>query len=407
MAVESPSTTTRGQAWISNFPAEDRQTARLLLDALRFVPIGVVRRNLRLRLEALVAEGKIELPAMLVAALSIEDLRQKEWNDPHPVAYESFSLDEPISAMPGSEGFVGNLIRELAVLRRAEGWLPPTTTLDDLRNKRCRSIVILTDYAGSGRQLRQFAQAIVRNPTIRSWRSYGWIRIHGVSFAASQLSYDVVTRAKSPVDEMWIGEVAPSFADAPWTDEQRSAVEAICRLYIPKRRRDQALGFQGSGGLFATDVSVPNNIPLILRRTGTGWHPFFEGRTVPPDLAAELLDFSPVLKASKVAQRSGQLRLSANVEQGRRRLASSQLLLILAMLGRGGNSPRGIAREMALPVADVESRMASLLAMGLIDEHGTVLDAGRRELQVGKRSRRKVSANLVGSADEYYPQTMR
>lgn len=178
-----PSETRRGQAWLTNFSPEDEGAARQLLDSLRFVSLSDVRAGLQVRLRSLIAQGKIQVPALLVSALSIEDLRLDEGQTAPSVAFESFQLDDPINVVPGSEGFVGNLIRDLVspALGGTDALLAPSTKLNELRDKRCRSIVVITDYAGSGTQLRNYAMTLVRHPTLRSWRSYGLLRIHALS----------------------------------------------------------------------------------------------------------------------------------------------------------------------------------------------------------------------------------
>jgi hypothetical protein len=173
MTATKPSETTRGQAWLGNFLVEDRPIAELLVDSLEFVRTSTMRPALRTRLEQLAESGEIEQPAVLAAAMSMEDLKLTD----RPVAYtKGFeTLAVPIDATPGSEGFVGNLIRDL--LRTGDGWLPPSAVLDELRGKRCRSIVVVTDWAGSGTQLRHYALTLTRHPTVRSWRSGGFRRV--------------------------------------------------------------------------------------------------------------------------------------------------------------------------------------------------------------------------------------
>ncbi len=163
-----PSETTRGRAWLANFLVEDQPIAELLLDSLEFVRTSTIRPALRVRLEELAESGEIEQPAVLATALSIEDLKVRTRR---PVAYsEGFeTLAVLMDATPGSEGFVGNLIRDL--LRSGNGWLSPSTELGELRAQRCRSIVLVTDWVGSGTQLRDYALTLTRNRTIRSWRS--------------------------------------------------------------------------------------------------------------------------------------------------------------------------------------------------------------------------------------------
>jgi hypothetical protein len=397
-----PSETTRGQAWLGNFLVEDRPVAELLLDSLEFVRTSTMRPALRMRLEQLAESGEIEQPAVLAPALSMEDLKL---GTDRPVAYtEGFeTLAVPFDTTPGSEGFVGNLIRDL--LRTGDGWLPPSATLDELRAKRCRSVVIVTDWAGSGTQLRRYALTLTRHPALRSWRSGGFLRVHGVAYAVTQMARAFVEEDGSAVDRLWMVRVAPSFADRPWSPAEIAGVEALCSRY--GRIRGQDLGFLGSRSLFATDTTAPNNLPAVLRQRGRGWQPFFDGRTVPSELVVELGDYAGDVTFAQVVSRAGQTRLAAVGPAKHTRPQSGRLLEVLALLGRRPQTSVELAASLMLDIAAIDGLVNALRRLGLIDEHRRVTPAGRAELRSGKRAVRQVTAILSGSSDPYYPVSLR
>lgn len=402
MTTTKPSETARGQAWLANFLVEDRPVAELLLDSLEFVRTSTMRPALRTRLEQLAESGQIEQPAVLTAALSMEDLKL---GIKRPVAYtESFkTLAVPIDATPGSEGFVGNLIRDL--LRSGNGWLPPSTPLEELRAQRCRSIVIVADWAGSGTQLRRYALTLTRHGTIRSWRSGKLLRVHGVAYATTQAACAHIEEKGSSVDALWMVRVAPSFTDRPWSPADQARIEELCIRY--GRGRPHALGFLGSRSLFATDTTAPNNLPAVLRRQDPGWHAFFDGRTVPPDLVAELGDYSGDVTFADVVSRAGQTRLAAVGPAKHTRPQSGRLLEVMALLGRSPQSSVELAARMMLDIAVVDGLLDALRVLGLVDEHRRVTAAGRAELHAGKHAVRQVTAILRGSSEPYYPLSLR
>ena len=190
-------------------------------------------------------------------------------------------------------------------------WLPPTATLDSLRQQGCRSIVIVTDYSGSGTQLWNYAKTLVRHPTIRSWRSGGLLRIHAVAFAASPAAFNMLQRPRAPFDNLWAVEAAPTFWDQPWTTNMRISIEQLCYRYTNRAHRREALGYKLSRGLFAAESGAPNNLPFILRRSGGTWRPFFDGRTVSPELVSELGDYAPEFDTERLIASTGQVRLAA------------------------------------------------------------------------------------------------
>lgn len=360
MAGAKPSSTSRGRAWLSNFLPEDQPTARTLLDSVTFVRLGTIRRNLQAFLQTLLTDQKIIAPAMAVAALSIEDLPQPEPGRPH-VAFSTFGLGDRISATPGSEGLIGNLIRDLlrAPADTNRPWLPPTSNLESLRQQRCRSIVIVTDYSGTGTQLWSYAKTLVRHPSIRSWRSGGLLRIHAVAFAATPASFEMPRRPRSPLDQLWAAETAPTFGDRPWTAGERAAVERLCRLYAQRGHRNEALGYKSSRGLFATEAGVPNNLPFVLRQRGGNWSPFFDGRTVPAELAGELGDYAPQLDSDQLIASTGQVRLARLPPSRNTRRVSNDLLMVLALLNRRARSAAEVSAITGLGLQRVAREQLS------------------------------------------------
>lgn len=406
-----PSETVRGRGWLQNFLPEDREIATELLDNLMFVRSSTMRSVLVGSLTDFVDSGRISTPALLVPVLSIEDIvgtddYQATKSSDQPVAYDTFDVGGRISATPGSEGFVGNLIRDLLkALSRTGYWLRPQSTLDQLRTARCRSIVLVTDYAGSGHQILQFARTFTRNATLRSWRSGGFVKLHALAYAASASAKARVMRAGSPIDSFHSVRAAPTFRERPWNADQLARIESFCRREASGR--GESLGFQESRGLFATDVGAPNNLPNVLRRTGPGWHPFFEGRTVPPDLAAELGDYSPQVNEDGLVKRTRQVRLAEALEVRFNRAEVKKLLLLLALIGRGIRDPQGLAATTSIPVDRVVELLRSLQNTGLVDDQIRLTTRGHTEVRAGKRLPRQVSFEPTPSSGEYYPWALR
>lgn len=356
------------------------------------------------------------MPALLVSALSIEDLgsspRDRDvdrapYSPLGPVAYETFHPGQPISATPGSEGFVGNLLRELAGERAPADtpWLSPQIALADLSKKRCRTIVIVTDYSGSGTQLARYAQTLTRHRTIRSWRSGGHIRICAIAFAASSTALSVLQQPRGPIDEAFAIEVAPSLRNRPWAAKKRSAIETLARKYAHNKR--QALGYEGSGGLFATDAGVPNNLPMILRQTGQGWKPFFEQRTAPIDLVQDLGEYEPQCTLEELAESVGQERLASGNRKPNLRRTSDEILQVLAMRSRGAASVSRVAEAMGSSVQHTERLLSSMRDLGLLNGRDQLTIAGWDELREGKRSARGSRTVATDDDSPYYPEQLR
>jgi hypothetical protein len=401
-----PSGTSRGHAWLSNFLPEDQPTALALLDAVKFVQLSTIFRTLRIFLKELVVNQEILEPALLLPVLSLEDLPKAELH----VAYGTYNPGDPISATPGSEGLMGNMIRDLIREPRTvakPSWLPPNTSIEELRLQRCRSIVIVTDYSGSGVQLWNYAKTLVRNSTIRSWRSGGFLSIYAVSFAASPRAFKIFQRPHTPVDKLWAVEAAPTFWEQSWTKSERISIDDLCHRYALRRHKKEALGFKSSRGLFATESGAPNNLPYILRQHGGNWRPFFEGRTVPPELVGELGDYAPDFDVDRFIASTGQIRIASMPKSRNTRRVSTELLQVLSILARRPRPAAEIAATTGFALHQVETLLATLASLGLIEENHRLSARGTAELAAGKRAVREVAVKLSPSDDPYYPSSMR
>ncbi len=120
-------------------------------------------------------------PAVLLPVRGLRDLTKES-----RTAYEDFHPGANLTVTGGSASLLGELISDSTGQNIEERpWLRPTCCLKDLAKFRCRTVVLLTDYLASGHQVENYARAFVRNPSIRSWRSFKLIRIVVVACAAS------------------------------------------------------------------------------------------------------------------------------------------------------------------------------------------------------------------------------
>lgn len=285
--------------------------------------------------------------------------------------------------------------------------LPPSSTLEDLKEKKCRNIVLITDYSGSGKQLWNHAMTLIRHPTIRSWRSGGFLRIHAVAYAAAPEALTMTRENKAPIDHLWTSNSVPTFNDRPWDPEMRSAIYSLCRRYTNSAHRREELGYKSSACLFAAEAGAPNNLPYILRRKGGKWQSFFEGRMVPPDLTQELGDYTPEFDSRGLAVSTGQIRLATTPASRHMRTINNELLNVLAVLRRRRRTPSEVAALTGKDLPHVERLIAALTRLNLIDENLGLTATGVAELSAGKRKPREVSVSLKTNQDVYYPSTMR
>jgi hypothetical protein len=401
-----PSETTSGQEWLSNFIAPDAPVATILLDSLRFVSLSTMRNGLKHQLEELAASGELRTPALILPERSMSALGVS--SESSPVAFRDFEPGAPLDITPGSDGFVAGILRDFARSGRDASnspWIAPDADLARLRDRRCRSIMLVTDYVGSGDQVLALAEAIARHPTIRSWRSLHRLDICILTFAASADAFGRVGSSKA-VDRIWAIEAASTFATASWTNDVHDAIIELC-LRACRTRRKWALGYGGTCGLFATERGVPNNLPAVFWQRTQGWHPLFPNRVVPSQVAQEVNEYRLVEPLSELAVRVGQLRLGRSQRVAHMRPTSRELLRVLVLLNRHADEPAAVAAELGIDFSEIRVLFDALREFGLVDPAGRLSDAGRRELNAQKRGLRRTTAGLAGSDAAYYPTSLK
>jgi hypothetical protein len=405
-----PSQTSSGRSWLGNFSGPDVPTATLLLDSLWFVSLSTMHNSLKARLEQLARGGEMRTPALVLPerALGAPELGVPRERREAAVAFQDFQPGAPISITPGSDGFVGGILRDFTRAGRrapASPWIPTDATLEQLRDRRCRSIMLVTDYIGSGDRILTLAAAIARHPTIRSWRSLRLLDIRVLAFAANPEALPRLETSK-PIDGVSFIEAAPTFATAPWTSVVREAILELCHRAC-RTRAHWALGYKGSCGLFATQRGAPNNLPAIFWQTTAGWWPLFPNRTVPSGFARELAEYRQSEPLAELAERIGQLRLGRNQRLDHMRATSRALLQVLILINRQARSSAMLAAELGTDISNLEALLRSLQELGLVDATGSITAAGRREILAQKRGLRRTTAGLEGADDPYYPVSLK
>lgn len=403
----SPSRTDEGRTWLRNFATEDLATARLILDSLRVPSEHEIRVGLLDKLNEI-----RDLPRKPILALPIRSLRDFTGSQPNSIVYEDFLPHAEISATPGSEAIAANIIRDMIGIRSTSSeFLHPTSSIADLRANRCRTLLLVDDYSGSGSACINYVKSWLRNSTIRSWRSFGWLEIHVLLFAASSLAAKRIKRTNI-VDRLHIVEPAADFDNSSWKgDEIRSAVDLCDRYTQPRRRaRGEALGYKSSKGLFVMQHTVPNNLPAIFLQTrgpkNEDWDALFPGRTFPTALQRKLAgykarsDFTPLAQAFP-----DRALLEALIAEGR--IPEGPYLMVLSLIAGHSGTDETIAGILSVSTIQIRDIRVALRGWGLIDAKNHLTDAGWETLRQARMRPRHVRFGLIGKDDPYYPQQLR
>jgi hypothetical protein len=400
-----PSLTTAGSKWVEMFGDAFKEPASLLIDSLEIHDQTRVLNSIIQKIRFIASNGPDPQPILLIPIRSMEDLPLIESDLEEHVAYKTFNPGSSFPALPGSEADIGGVIRTL-VQADPEVFLSPEITLDELRERKVRSICLVTDYSGSGNQALRFAQAFMRNSTIASWISYGFVKINIVSYAAS-LDASALFRNQKHV-HFWTSAVVKSAASADWSEEQRTGILDFCVSNADTVDNNLPLGYGGSFGLYLTNLRVPNNLPQVLIRSGGNPPGLFAGREMPAEFYKELPVYTPAPSLDRLLRNLGAEDLADLLLDETRPIRALRTLATLHLLDYGIPSAQ-IDAMLGLDEHKSLELRSSLIALECMTLDGFLTKRGRVEL---KRARHRGwlprgSKHTHSGAVPYIPSQLR
>jgi len=416
--TDRPSETAEGQRWIENFRPEDKQVARLLVDSLKIVSETTFRASLGQFLVDEIADLPKPVTFFPIRELPREAKAKSENSQPIPPQSVNFGESLPIeplplrahySANPGSEGAVGNVLRD--VLRDHQGPLNlvQAASIADLRDRQPRSIVLVDDYCGSGNRAAGYVEAWARHRTIRSWHSRGLIRFHIFAMASSRQASLKLKRCEW-IENVHVLQLAADFSTAPWSPTERRDIEALCVSYGQGK---MAFGYENVRSLLAFQHTVPNTMPMVLWQSEgkhkTQFFPMFAGRRMTPSQQTALADYALPMRSSDIARslRQGRLAEALEHDQG---LTSHFVVLVLAASARGIRDEYRLGQVLSLPVASVRAISGACQRLNLLDQAGRLTEAAWNELRQSRRQSKQPTTMhrpLRTRLEPYYPYQLR
>lgn len=368
----------RVASWLHNFPPDRRGTAALLIEALHLVSATEVRTELGMEIRRL-----LQVLPNPVAAFPVREVHPPE--SAHGEGRDgSYDLLPP--GLPGSEAVIANVLTGISREPAFRGSLLTALDLSTLRSSKVRTLLLVDDFSGSGKRLKEFGKALRRHPTIRSWESYGLLEIRVVAYAATAEATRLLRSDFGP-EKVHLVRACPTLANAGRTLEQAKEVDALCVDFCGRLTR-YAYGFRNSKAMIAFEHTAPNNLPAILWRVDPGWNPLFEFKAVPPSLLGL---FAMAAAPGPAASVTGE--------------AIDRMGTILDMLDHRVREDDAIADATGISYREVHRLLKAAETFGLITVVKRLTDAGRVEL----RRWRDAHAPLVlpNRDDAYYPMQLR
>lgn len=408
-------------AWLSQFSPEEQLPLAAMLRSMHLVSADDFMNRMReLVVQALGDGGRG--PVGIYAerevarnAAGITSLFKQSTLPPrraHGVASPPVSPKLPWIADVGSEGIVARLITE--IVRDYKGFAFNNPGPGLIRKYRIRRFVVVTDFVGSGKRVRDYLDSAWKVWSIRSWWSARAVR--GMRFEV--LAYSGTIEGCAYVqDHRASPEVRLLFPcptiDSALSDELGEQVKAICVVRDPvEPDRVASLGYRGTGALIAFAHGAPNNVPRLLvdegkKGRGRDYLPLFRRRST----ASTRASFASSNASTAAALSSALIALGKSRFRGSlsERLTVGQLRMLLT-LGALTRSPRtivAISGRTGLTTVEVEEFLGKLKELAWIDSNFRITDRGQAQLKQARKYHRPVRSVPRLPDVYYYPSSLR
>lgn len=404
-APQSPNLllTEHGRAWLQQFSKEHHPLVRQLTDALALVSTQEFERTLQRSIEKLANNSAA--PVALYAAREVPRKSKLNFRN------GGSGLDSVAEGSDlGSEARVANIVRQLC--RSHRGRLLRQPSIESLLEHRVHEVIVVDDIIGSGKRARSYLDQLWNDSTTKSWWSYKKIRFTVLAYAATADGVRNVARHPcKPVVE--VHRYCPTVDGLPWPREQLRAAKQLCKSYANRYElRGNSHGFGNTAALLVFEHGCPNNVPSIFwadsKSTSMAWQPLFPGRALVAETASvfppELATRTPV----SVLLAAGQARVAGTLSSVVQRPLPQNLVITLALLGRGINRVEAIAEATNLTVEGCKLLLEDCIATGLVSPRRRLTDAGATELRgIATAAKPRRSGVLELGDDCYYPKSLR
>lgn len=397
--------------WLSQFHPSDQSDASCLLDAITLVSRDEFTDGLSDLVRGI--SQTIDGPV----GLYIEREVRKRKGIPNRLFKESRTkhkradgngpkIIQPLRGYAqevGSEGLVSQLCTEL---QRADGkkyFVNPGPT--QIRKHKIRAFVLVTDFIGSGNRATDYLDAAWKIASVKSWKSLKYITFHVASYSGTPSGIRKVQAHKS---NLVVHEVlsCPTI-DTAFDSDVADNIKSLCKRFSPVGWADEdALGFDGTGGLIAFAHGAPNNLPQILHKKGVKWHPLFPGRSTSKVRSI----FGEEPDEHSIAVRLNKLKENGIANSGwlsRKSKDGRSLILLMVALRNAPRFDDVLSRKTGLTIPEIRSFVGQLENWGWIDHTRRLTEEGYKQLRHARKKKASPKALPNGQTEHYYPKSLR
>lgn len=393
------SETARGQDWINQFDLSDRELARQLLESLVLVS-GIEFERQLVSILTVTAQSSGG-PAAFFAV--------REWPDP---SFTYLKEDEEADAVGpggdiGSEGRIAAIVRGLC--RTNPSQLLNHPSIKEMRDGKCRLVVLVDDFVGSGDRVVEFYAALWAHRTIRSWHSLGLIKFVLVAYSATSLGQERVGKLLDLEPKLVRG--CPTFQNLPVSRPERSVLLAGLKSYAKQTKHPgYPLGYGNTGAALVFEHGCPDNVPVVFwAEAGVGktWKPLFPARSV---LVGDASAFPPEVAtptASVVLHGVGQTRLARSGALSRRGPIGETILVLLGLIAKRVRKRSALAHASGLTIEECTNVIERCISWKFLTPTLRLTSRGNAELDYARRMRTGTATLPTVGSDDYYPKQLR
>jgi len=396
--------TKRGRQWLEQFAIADREVAERIVRSLTLVSHSQFERSLQRILESEVVER--EAPVAFFAVREVDagvSYFEKCTNS------DSGEIDALVhGADHGSEARIASIIRNYC--KTSPGTLLNHPTIKRMRSSRCRTIILVDDFIGSGKRTSDFIQSFWCSHSVTSWRSLKYIRFIVVAYSGTDAGIRRVKKHKAR-PEIVIERGCPSFKHMPWRRQVIEQVRSVCQRYGKKTCKKRfSLGFLSVMGSMVFEHGCPNNAPAILWAPSTDkkpWSALFPDRVI---LAGEKSAFPPEITRQDPVRTLldvGQKGLAKSGALMRRGKTGETILIILALIAKGQRRQIALSYATGLSELDCLRIVEKCIKWEFITQSRRITQKGRAELMAARQFKDRSSKIPERGEECYYPTQLR
>lgn len=345
----SPSQTKSGVQFVEAFKNEDQPLARLLLDSLKLVDEGQFMSGLTNALNR--ALSTLDGPIGLIPVGELPRLEEEETPENDRTSYENVD----------SRDIVKVICRNLRSKRTevVDGW-----GVQALREAKVRHLVFVDDFLASGRSLRKAVNGWLKHPTMQSWNSFGYIKTHAVTFAATSRGMAKAHELRIPLHTYDSSCDLLAAALRSENINYGDAKQLISKYGTGSAKR----GSGGAEGMLVIQHTVPNSLPRIFtqpqKANGDAWPQLFNRHTyeILGDLSSAW-PYAPTRRIEDVLLQHVPHAAPSWIE--RQTDANLETILVARLTIVEHHSPEEIAQLVDIPLDQVDAALRRARTLGL------------------------------------------